>query len=176
MTYQTNRPWSDRFIPTIRTLIGPYVVVVSTDEVDWNEAADLTIFTGALLRGRALTHIAARVRRPGYDEKYPGQFTLRSCSRSGKITELKKIIDGFGDWMFYGHAVDNESAIIGVWHLLDLHVFRAELIRGSMTQPQRFVQGDNWGETPNGDGTKFTWFNITDFGSAFVIASHETTL
>jgi hypothetical protein len=48
--------------------------------------------------------VAARVRRSGYAQRYPHQFTIRSRVASGAETELSRIVNGKGDWMFYGHS------------------------------------------------------------------------
>ena len=146
MGYTTDRLWSDKYIPQIKKIIGPYLLEVSSYEVDTKEAADLVV-----LSGRNLT-IACRIRRPGY-EQFIGQFTLRAKRDNGSITELKKIIDGWGDWMFYGHI--NEDDKIHVWMLVDLKAFRAHMVRN-----RKVIES---GFTANGDGTHFAWFDAMTF-------------
>lgn len=124
---------------------------VSSIEQDQQEATDLIV-----LKGINIT-IAARMRRPGYAKDYPNQFTIRSQRDSGATTELRKIINGFGDWMFYGHAADSCTDTIALWYLIDLSAFRAHLI----SSRQKLV----WGKQPNLDGTHFVWFNINSFPS-----------
>lgn len=160
-TYASDRAWSDRFIPEIKSIIGPRLLVETPDAIDREQAADLMVFT---VRG---VTIAARLRRPGYLDKYRYEFTIRARRDSGAVTELSKIVDGWGDWMFYGHVDDTESRLAW-WWLLDLHSFRAALIRRNTTG-----KGLRYGEKPNGDGTYFRWFDVRTFPAEppLVIAS-----
>ena len=146
MSYQSDRAWSDRWIPEIRRLVGPFLLVPSSFEVDTKQAADLVVLTG-----RDLT-VACRIRRAGYAEQFPDQFTIRAVRGSGATTELEKVVNGFGDWLFYGHEC-GES--IAPWMLINLAHFRAHLIRN-----RRVLRH---GTTANGDGTSFAWFDASSF-------------
>ena len=152
MGYAEDRRWSDRFLPQIKQIIGPYLLGESLFEMDTKMATDLII-----LRAKNID-IACRVRRPGYSNKYPNQFTIRSGRDSGAKTELEKIVNGFGDWMFYGHSDLNEI-FVNIWNLINLASFRAHLIRNHNRQSLRM------GTKSNGDGTSFTWFDIDSFPS-----------
>jgi hypothetical protein len=88
-----------------------------------------------------------------YWKRYPDQFTLRSRLDSGTKTELAKILEGFGDWMFYGFS-DGEMAIRR-WYLIDLHVFRWNWAL--------FPDAFRSEEKKNGDGTYFRAFWIRSF-------------
>lgn len=154
MNYSENRLWSDRFIPDIKKIIGPLLLGESTFEVDTKEATDLVI-----MHTRDL-HIAARVRRYGFSDKYPFDFTIRSRSKNGQKTELSKIVDGMADWMFYGHADFNNKSI-SRWMVLNLDSFRAALIRKQVNIPR---------EIPNSDGTKFVTFDVMKFPENLIIA------
>jgi hypothetical protein len=92
--YARDRKWSDTYIPELRRLIGPHLLAPSSLEQDTREAADLVV-----LRARDVT-IACRVRRPKY-AMYRDQFTIRLHRATGTMTEYEKIIDGWGDWLFY---------------------------------------------------------------------------
>lgn len=144
--YTEDRRWSDQFIPQIKRIVGPHLLEVTSFEVDTQEAADLII-----MHARTVT-LACRVRRPGY-EKYVGQFTIRAKRDTGVTTELQKITNGWGDLMFYGHV--NEQDDIWAWLLVDLHAFRAHLIRTGKPNKSGMVS--------NRDGTYFAWFNAFDF-------------
>ncbi len=146
-TYSTDRSWSDKMIPQIKEIVGPYLLDITPDEIDTKQAADLMILGARDMR------IAARVRRLGYAERYPYEFTLRSRRDSGAETELSKVINGLGDWMFYGHA-DNADKI-GLWWLINLCAFRAALIRDAKSI--RFKKQDN------GDGTYFVAYDLRSF-------------
>lgn len=150
-SYNGDRAWSDRFIPEIKTIVGPLLLQESTLEVDRREAADLIVLNARDKK------IAARVRRPGYAEKYPNQFTVRAKRDSGATTELEKIVNGFGDWMFYGHADFDDT--LARWMVIDLASFRAHLLRDGYRGDRRLKSG----QMPNGDGTYFQWFDVTSF-------------
>ena len=159
--YVRNRRWSDQFLPDIRRIVGQHLLSIAPDELDWNQATDL------LLLDAKDTRIAARVRRPGYADRFPHQFTIRAESRFGAETELSKIVNGKGDWMFYGHALPDGHGLAS-WFLLDLKAFRAGLIRQSQNgYPIR------WGDKRNADGTAFKWFDVRSFPSdpPLVVAS-----
>ena len=76
MNWQGDKDWSDRFIPEIRRIVGPRLLVPSSLEVDRTQAVDLVV-----LRGRDMT-LACRVRRPGF-LAYKDQFTIRCHRDSG---------------------------------------------------------------------------------------------
>lgn len=147
MGYSRDRDFSDRFIPQITTIVGPHLLCPASFEQDCREACDLTI-----LRGRDMT-IACRIRRPGY-LKFARQFTIRSERETGAKTELQKIIEGFGDWLFYGHATADFSSIVP-WMLINLSAFRAHLILNLKTIRR--------GDQPNGDGTHFRFYDVDSF-------------
>jgi hypothetical protein len=148
MSYEQDRSWSDQFIPCMKRIIGPRLLEPSSVEVDTKQAADLVVF-----RARDVT-IACRVRRHGYADRYPFEFTVRSARDSGARTELEKLTDGWGDWMFYGHAAASGPTITR-WWLLDLSAWRSALIRDR----DRIVMH----KQSNGDGTHFVAFDVRSF-------------
>lgn len=159
MTYTENRAWSDRYIPAIKTIVGPFLIDPAPLELDWREATDLIVLNARDMR------IAARLRKPDIltlsrqkDWGWEWQFTIRLRVKTGAPTELQKIIDGFGDWMFYAHVVDEYSMHFDPWMLINLHAFRAALIRDGNG---RFKL--KWGDRDNGDGTHFRWFDVRSF-------------
>jgi hypothetical protein len=158
MSYEHDRAWSDRFIAEIRAIVGPYLLVPSPLEVDRKQAADLIV-----LEGRNMT-IAARVRRPGYFDRYPTQFTIRSERTNGVKTEMAKLLDGWGDWMFYGHSDDSEESI-GYWMIIDLDAWRRELLwKGYKKGWIRYCE-----ERRNKDGsTAFLAFDAAAFNGIVV--------
>ena len=91
MSYQSDRSWSDQFLPQVRAIVGPHLLVPAPFELDAKEATDLMV-----LRARDMT-IAVRLRRPGYADKYRYQFTIRSKRDSGSKTEMAKLLEGWGD-------------------------------------------------------------------------------
>ena len=169
MSYAEDRAWSDRYLPIMRQLIGPHLLMPSPLEVDAKQAADLIV-----LRGRDMT-IACRVRRHGYAARYPWDITIRSKRDSGARTELEKIVEGWADWFFYGHASLDPGAL-DRWVLLDLSLFRREFIReglrvalGKPPRLGRIAQAQH-----NGDGTHFVAFDVRRVPRETVIAcSHD---
>ena len=151
IAYNFNRQWSDRFIPEIKSIVGAHLLSIAPDDQDMRHATDLMMLDAKDVR------VAARVRRPGYAERFPYDFTIRSQVPSGAETELAKIVNGKGDWMFYGHA-DASERTIERWWLIDLRAFRAALIRQS-TNGFPIKCGDR----TNPDGTRFKWFDIRSF-------------
>ncbi|REG46062.1 hypothetical protein EQ718_21620 (plasmid) [Paracoccus versutus] len=149
--YSINRHWSDRFIPEIRRIVGAHLLRVAPEYLDTRHATDLLMLDGRDMR------IAARVRRHGYAGRYPYGFTIRSRLPSGNPTELAKIVNGEGDWLFYGHADAGETGF-DLWWLLDLRAFRAGLIRHA-SNGYPISSGDRM----NMDGTCFKWFDIRSF-------------
>lgn len=101
--------------------------------------------------------IAVRVRRLGFRRRYPLQFTIRAKVPSNGETELAKIVNGKGDWMFYGHTNDRQDGL-AQWWLIDLSAFRAALIRQASIGRQ-ILSGDK----RNTDGTRFKWFDTRSF-------------
>jgi hypothetical protein len=162
--YEHDRAFSDGYIPELRRIIGPHLLVPSSLEQDRHAAADLVV-----LRARDLT-AACRIRRPGYADQYPNQFTLRYLREKGTKTEFGKIVDGWGDWMFYGHAT-GRGLDIAPWWLLDLHAFRSHLIR----QSRRAIVCE---DMSNHDGTWFRAFRIGSFPASprLVIAQSEAVI
>lgn len=164
MSYTDDRVWSDQFMPHIRAIVGPRLLVESPLEVDTQQAADLIV-----LKARDMT-IAARVRRAGYADRYPWDFTLRARRDSGAKTEFRKIVEGWGDWLLYGH--EGDKARLARWLLIDLHELRAEMIYDAH-RPQRRLP-DPMAPIANGDGTHFVAYNVCRLPARIVVASsHE---
>lgn len=162
--YSVNRAWADKMTPHVNRIVGPYLLETTPDQVDMKEGSDLWVIGGRDKR------IAVRVRRAGYAERYPFDFTVRSAVPSGVTTELEKLVNGFGDWMFYGHASVDETSI-SHWMLIDLAAWRAHLIRWAL---KRKNPNDRlWTAQSNDDGTKFAAFDVRNFVGppAILIAS-----
>ena len=157
--YTSDRVWSDRFIPEIKRIVGPYLLQVADLELDTKEATDLLVFKARDMR------IAARIRDAGkYKQRYGNQFTIRLKRDNGATTELEKIQRGWGDWFFYGFG--ESDLTIRQWFLIDLTVFRYHLITHGW-------EGCDWEDKPNGDGTYFRAFAVRSFPSqpALLVAS-----
>ena len=161
--YNVDRKWSDRFIPDIQRKVGPLLLEASPFEIDAKEASDLIIMKARDMR------IAARVRRPNYVERYRYEFTVRSRRMSGAKTEFRKLIDGFADWMFYGHSNEEENEV-SEWFVIDLNVWRAHLIYVGYEKGWRTLVS---GEKYNADNsTAFVPFDIRRFPRQMLIAGN----
>jgi hypothetical protein len=152
--YSEDREWGDLLLPVAKQILGPLLLCPADDVRDQNQATDLIVLAARDMR------IGVRIRRPGFADRYGNEFTLRSHRTTGTRTEFSKIVDGWGDWLFYGHAVSSEK--VSPWVVVDLHAFRAMLCRVPW---QEGARRGWWGEKWNLDGkTKFSWFNLRKIG------------
>lgn len=159
MSYSSDRSWSDQFIADIQNKIGPHLLSPAPFHADAQQATDLMILQARDIR------VAARVRRHGYAHAYPHDFTIRAHRDNGARTELQKLLDGYGDWFFYGHAHEH-LPIVEAWMLIDLNIWRGHLLRKG--------HGQGWGgladRRSNGDGTHFFAFDVRRFPAEMLIA------
>jgi len=142
--FESDYSWQLQFLPKVKQIVGPLLLGQAPFDLDRAECTDLLVLRAKDMR------IGCRVRRSGYYERYPNEFTIRSRRDTGASTELEKIVNGWGDWLFYGHAPD-----LLHWLLVDLHAFRAQLIRNKDELKR--------GHKTNGDGTYFAWFDVGSF-------------
>ena len=115
--WQEDKRWSDGLLPQVKRILGEYLIGEAAYEEDRDHNTDLIVLCIEPVR------IACRIRRHGYLRRYPDQFTVRSGRPSGAKSELAKIMDGWGDYMFYGFADPEETRLVS-WVLLDLLEFR----------------------------------------------------
>lgn len=115
--YQRDKAWSDKFMPTIKQILGMCLLTEGNFQEDAKENTDLRVLSLTGVR------IGCRVRTYGYYEKYPNDFTIRYSRPSGVKTEIDKIVEGWGDLFFYGFSNKEETSLIK-WTLADLNVFR----------------------------------------------------
>jgi hypothetical protein len=162
-SYAENREWSDKYIPAVCKIVGQYLLTPSDFKKDATQATDLIVLDARDMR------IAVRTRdKAKYREKFGYEFTLRSRVKSGSATELEKVVNGLGDWLFYGF-VDEHPEEITDWWLIDLSAFRAALIRRDHHKLSIIKKS-------NGDGTEFYAFDLRSFPAnppILVAASHE---
>ena len=154
--WTTDKLWSDRFIPEIRQLIGPELITEAPAEEDALRNTDLITLKMDSYR------IGCRVRHPEDYKKYRHQFTLRSTRPSGAKTELAKVIEGWGDYFFYGWSDDAEVGLQD-WLLGDLKVFRLAFATAL------HLNAPFWHIVPNDDGSsQFHAFDIDKLPKAFI--------
>jgi hypothetical protein len=115
--WKDDKKWSDRFLVEIKRILGEHLISEPPIEEDMQHNTDLIV-----LRLNAV-RIACRIRTYGYFEEYPHDITIRSDRPSGIKTELTKIIEGWGDYLFYGFSNKDESGLCS-WKLISLNNFR----------------------------------------------------
>lgn len=115
--WEINKQWSDRFLPEIKMILGLHLIGEPPIEEDCERNTDLIVLKMEAVR------IACRVRSHKYFQRYPQDITIRSGRPSGAKTELTKIIEGWGDYFFYGFSDEQEQSLVA-WRLCDLGAFR----------------------------------------------------
>lgn len=115
--WKEDKKWSDRFLPEVKMILGLHLIGEPPIEEDIEHNTDLIILKMEAVR------IACRIRHKEYFEKYPNEITIRTNRPSGAKTELAKIIEGWGDYFFYGFANEDETKLYN-WKLCKLNAFR----------------------------------------------------
>lgn len=162
-TYNANKAWSDKFLGQMKAIIGINFIGEIKDE-DCKRNTDLIVLK------LDATRFACRVRRLKYYGKYKDEFTIRSKLPSGCKTELTKIIEGWGDYIFYGFS-DYDDAKLKSWFIGDLKVFRIWFLREHYRKNENPNYAYKWMVFPNKDGSShFHVFNINHFPTEFVVA------
>jgi hypothetical protein len=158
--WQDDKKWSDRYLPAIKRALAPYVLREASLDDDQQRNTDLVVLRADSLR------IGCRVRTPDYFEKYPFDVTVRCDRPSGNRSELAKIIAGWGDLFFYGHASPEDDGDLRAWCLVDLNEFRLWLVyeMWSGRKPPRAI--------PNADcSSSFIPFDIRKFSPGVLVAN-----
>lgn len=115
-SYECDRRWSDQLLPEVKSILGQCLIEIGSEEMDMERCGDLVVMT---LKPFV---VGVRLRRNQY-LRYADEFTIRAGRPSGAKTELAKIIEGWGDYFFYGFANEAEDRLVQ-WLLGDLQVFR----------------------------------------------------
>lgn len=159
-TWQQAKQWSDRFLPEIKGLLGQLLIDEPPVEEDQERNTDLMVLRLAAVR------IGCRVRRHKHLARYGGEFTIREGRPSGAKVELTKIIEGWGDYFFYGFSSEDEQKLVA-WVLGDLSVFRLWFMRRLHSD-----KGKLPGIAKNNTDDRGSWFrafNINDLPRDFVV-------
>lgn len=159
--WKQDKKWSDRYLPEIKAILGQVFIGQSPEKEDMEHNTDLIVFKMEPIR------IACRLRRSEYYDKYPDEFTIRCSRPNGIKTELAKIIEGWGDYLFYGFC-DDEKLI--AWFIGDLKVFRLWFAK-QLVKNKGIMAGM---EKQNGDGSSnFRVFKRNDLPSHFIFAKDD---
>lgn len=147
--YKSERKWSDRLLPRIAGILGEVFIQVSPDIEDMQHNTDLMVLNNKNHR------YAVRIRSNRY-RKWKDQFTIRCSVRGDVPTEFDKIMEGFGDYMFYGIANENKDDLV-CYAIIDLSVFRSVV----ESKPLSLYE--------NQDGTRFFVFKYSSFPEELII-------
>jgi hypothetical protein len=115
--WQLDKAVTDAYLPTVQAIAGTQFMVEAPYEDDAKRNTDLIVLQSGGIR------LAVRLRSQQYWHRYPGEFTIRYSRPMGTLTEFDKIIDGWGDYFFYGFRHRNPPRLIA-WGILDLTAFR----------------------------------------------------
>jgi len=134
--FNNDKKWSDRFIVEIKRILGEHLISEAPIEEDISHNTDLMVLKLDAIR------VACRIRKYYYFTIYPNDITIRSKRPSGSETELSKIINGWGDYMFYGFSDETESQLVS-WKLISLDNLREWIIKNSHITSQEKQNKDN---------------------------------
>jgi hypothetical protein len=161
--WRADKAQTDRVLPAVKRILGEHLISAAPFAEDAERNTDLIVLRLEAVR------IGVRIRSARYFDRpaYRTQFTIRAGRPSGVKTELTKIVEGWGDYFFYGFANPTYTDLLG-YTLGDLRVFRLWFNQ----QLARLAPGAYPGERhPNKDGSSFFYaYNIADLPAAFVIA------
>jgi hypothetical protein len=158
--WEQDHEWGRRFLPEMKRIVGQYLIAEAPATDDQTRNTDLIVLNLSNVR------VACRVRKFSYLDKYGDQFTIRAGRPNGTPTELHKVVAGWGDYILYAFANQNESAL-AAWVLGDLKVFRL-YFNTCLARNRGAVPGF---ANNNRDGSSsFRAFRISDLPPAFVVA------
>jgi len=162
--WQTDKSFSDRFLPEIRSILGMHLIAEPPREEDAERNTDLMVL------GMTAVRIGCRIRKFEHLAKYGGEFTIRASRPSGAKTEMTKILEGWGDYFFYGFADESESRLVQ-WTLADMRVFRLQIMRWIFKRPAGEMPGlKRENKDQSSDFFAYRW---VDFPPNFVVASFQ---
>lgn len=158
--WKQEKAWSDPYIPAIKRLLGEHLIKVPEDVTEDRDRCTDLITLGVPGGAR----VGCRVRRATYI-RFKSDITIRTQGVRNHYSELHKIMDGWGDYFFYGIAAE-KGLTFQHWVIGDLSAFRDWYRR-------RVDKGLAAGSPMrNHDGTEFRVFQYGVIGG-FTIASSE---
>jgi len=157
--WKQDKRWSDVFIPEIKQILGLYLIGEPPVAEDQERNTDLMVMKMDAVR------VGCRIRRNQYLDRYPDEFTIRSGRPSGTKTELTKVIEGWGDYFFYGFS-DAECKSLAAWKLCDIKVFRIWLLKETLRKKK--LPGIHKNNTDN--SSSFSAFNFSQLPAEFIVA------
>ncbi len=159
--WQSDKRCSDRFLTQIKGILGVHLIGEPPKEEDAERNTDLMVLRMDAVR------IGCRIRKHQYLKSYGDEFTIRAGRPSGVKTELTKIIEGWGDYFFYGFSDEGETQLAR-WTLADIRVFRRSYAMMLVRSAAGVVPGIS---KANSDGSSsFAAFNWAQFPAEFIVA------
>jgi hypothetical protein len=125
--WERDKADTDAYLPLVKAICGYYFIGDAPKEEDQDHNTDLIVLNLGGVR------IAVRLRKPHYWKQgtptrlYRDEFTLRNTRPSGHPTEFAKILQGFGDYFFYGFQAPNPPHLLG-FGICDLGQLRPWLV------------------------------------------------
>ncbi len=162
--WKVDKCWSDRFLPEIKQILGLYLIAEPPIEEDQERNTDLMVLRMDSIR------VGCRVRKYQYFLKWPNDFTIRAGRPSGTKTELTKILEGWGRYLFYGFS-DADELHLHAWRLIDLNIFRIWFNRAIVKLDKGELPGTS---KDNSDGSsEFRAFNLKAMPDIIVYAAKK---
>lgn len=160
MTWKDDKHWSDQFLPEIKRILGEHLIGEPPVEEDAERNTDLIVLRMEAVR------IGCRIRAAKFAGLYPDEFTIRSGRPSGVKTELTKLMEGWGDYFFYGFEGD-EPGQLGRWFLGDMKVFRVWIFRCMVRNSGKLPGQEHFNRD---NSSSFFSFCIAELPNEFVVA------
>lgn len=163
-SWQDDKAKTDKLLPSVKRILGQHLITTAPFEEDAKRNTDLIVLSLNSVR------IGLRIRDASYWMKpqYRDEFTIRCSRPSGTKTELDKIIDGWGDYFFYGFANPRYTDLLG-YMLGNLNVFRSwrsERLARNNVEPGFLL--------PNRDeSSEFRVYKIADLPHDFVVTRYS---
>lgn len=158
VSFQNNIILENKYFPNAKRICGDcFFGRISGEKgsfLDTEKATDICL----VVEGRI--HVAFRVRQNFYYNNYKEEFTLRTRSRCGNITEIDKVRSGCGDFILYCFENELRNGLC-MWTMINLDVWRKNEV--NVLTPN----------IPNGDGTYFSPFNYSDFPKEIIYKQWE---
>jgi hypothetical protein len=156
--WQQDKRWADQFTPGIKRELGECFITEAPVEIDQHEATDLLVFHirpfTVGVRIRDAKHFVRRCHKT--EQRWRDQITIRQSRPSGVATEFAKIMQGWGDYFFYGWGRGHDKRII-CYNILDLKSFRYWIFQETARGRQP------WVTMRNHDGSSdFAVFHLKD--------------
>lgn len=152
--WEADKRWSDKFLPEIKRALGEFLLSEPEPEEDQHRNTDIIVLKMDSVR------IACRIRKHEYflNARYRSEFTVRSGRQTGARTELSKIVEGWGSYMFYGFSNSDETGLTA-WRIISLNEFRLWFNR-SLVACNGQVPG--FANSNSDKSSSFRAFNVKD--------------